>query len=488
MTWSEGYIADVPYTSGYYREMAPTHQALAALLAGVTPPDPAGAYRFLELGCGTGVGLCILAAANPQAEFVGVDFMPVHVAAARRLITAAGLSNIRIIEASFDTLARGEGEDLGQFEFAALHGVYTWISEPLKRDVVRLLDRHLAPGGLVYLGYNNMAGWHDSIPTQKLLIEQARRAAGDSPSRMRSALAALLALQAVDAPTLASTLLGHQLSGKTDDIQNLPPPLLVYLAHEYLNEHWRPIFITDMVHDLAAAKLNFVGRASFLETLPELMFSADQQRTMRERQDPMMAELQMDLLSPTAFRRDVFARGAARLGPQRRELLLRQVRLGLVQRPDQVKMTVPSPTGEFDLDEKVYGPLLQRLADGPASVEELIQIVAAQGDAMSSLELIAVLVGSGAAAPLAHAGRADLDLAGVRRFNVAMVEALRDHSTLRFSLASPLVGGGIDVPLAHCLAYLVAADGAQALAGMDTGDLEKIAADHDALWTNLRML
>ncbi|MEO6338789.1 MAG: class I SAM-dependent methyltransferase [Caulobacteraceae bacterium] len=488
MSWNEGYVADVPYTSGYYREMAPTHQALAALLAGVMPPDPSGPYRFLELGCGTGVGLCVLAAANPQAEFVGVDFMPIHVAAARRLIATAGLTNVRILEASFETLARGEGGDLGQFDFAALHGVYTWISEPLKQDVVRLLDRHLAPGGLVYVGYNNMVGWAPSLPTQKMLIEQARRVSGDSPSRTYSALATTLALQAAKAPALAGDLLSHQLKGKTDALDTLPPSLFVYMAHEYLNEHWRPLFITDVARDLAAAKLSFVGRCNFLEVMPELVLSPEQERLLRDCPDPLMAELQTDMMSPTAFRRDLFGRGATRLSPQRREELLRKVSLGLIVTPEDVPMTVPAPSGDLDLDEEVYAPLIRRLAEGPATVDELIQITAAQGGSMSSLELISILVGAGGAAPLAHAGRPDIDVAAIGRFNVAMIEALRDHSAMRFCLASPLVGGGIDAPIAHCLAYLIAVGEPRSLGGMDTTELEQIASDHEELWTGLRML
>ena len=488
MSWNEGYVADVPYTSGYYREIAPTHQATAALLAGVLPPDPSGPYRFLELGCGTGVGLCVLAAANPQAEFVGVDFMPIHVAAARRLIAAAGLTNVRIVEASFEALARGEGEDLGQFEFTAMHGVYTWISEPLKQDVVRLLDRHMAPGGLVYIGYNNMAGWAGSIPTQKMLIEQARRVSGDSPSRLYSALATTLALQAAKAPALAGDLLSHQLKGKTDALDSLPPSLFVYMAHEYLNEHWKPLFVTDVARDLAAAKLSFVGRCNFLEVMPELMLSPEQEVLLRDCPDPLLAQFQTDLMSPTAFRRDLFARGATRLSPQRREELLRKVSLGLIVTPEEVPMMVPTPTGDLDLDEEVYAPLIRRLTEGPATIDELIQITAAQGGSMSSLELICILVGAGGAAPMAHARRHEIDPAAIRRFNVAMIEAMRDHSTMRFCLSSPLLGGGIDAPIAHCLAYLIAAGEPRSLAGMDTAELAQIAADHTDLWTTLRML
>jgi SAM-dependent methyltransferase len=488
MSWNQGYVADVPYTSGYYREMAPAHQALAAILGNVTPPDPSGPYRFLELGCGTAAGLCTLAAANPQASFVGVDFMPAHVAAARRLIAAAGLTNVEVIEASFEDLADGRGPDLGRFEFAALHGVYTWISEPLKQAVVALLDRCLAPGGLVYVGYNNMAGWAESVPVQKLLIEQARRGSGDSTARVRAAVATVRGMMEAAAPTLKHDLFSRQLSGKIGAIETLPPSLFVYLAHEYLNEHWRPLFVTDVVRDLSAAKLEFVGRSNFLELLPELMLSPPQEAQLRGVADPMMRELQTDLFCPTAFRRDIFVRGGSRFGPARREELLRSVRIALVVTPEDAPMTVPTATGKLELDEEIYAPIVRRLVDGPATVDELIRLVSAQGGSMSAMELICIMIGAGAAAPVPRTEIPDDLAAAVGRFNVAFVEAMREHSAMRFSLSSPVVGGGIDAPLSHCLAYLVASGQTRALAGRDTAELERIAGDYRPVWDTLRML
>jgi SAM-dependent methyltransferase len=488
MSWNQGYVADVPYTSGYYREMAPVHQALAATLGSVAAPDPSGPYRFLELGCGTAVGLATLAAANPQASFVGVDFMPAHVAAARRLIRTAGLTNIEVVEASFEDLAAGRGPDLGQFEFTALHGVYTWISDALKRDLVTLLDRSVAPGGLVYIGYNNMAGWAESVPVQKLLIEQARRAQGDSLTRVRTALARARGLMEAGAATLRHDLLSRQLSGKMGAMETLPPALFVYLAHEYLNEHWRPLFVTDVAADMGAAKLEYVGRANFLEIMPELMLTPAQETQLRGVTDPLMMELETDLMSPTAFRRDIYVRGGARFGPARREELLRQVRLALVVAPEDAPMTVPTPTGKLELDEDVYAPVIRQLSEGPATVDELIRLVASQGGSISAVELIAILVGAGSAAPVAHAEVSAETVATGVRFNVAMVEAMRDHAAMRFSLTSPLVGGGVDCPLSHCLAFLVASGNIRALGGMDTADLERIAGDYREAWETLRML
>ena len=57
---------DVPYTAGFYREMAPSHVAFAALVGGSAPGAAVHPRRVLELGFGQGFGLALLAAANPD--------------------------------------------------------------------------------------------------------------------------------------------------------------------------------------------------------------------------------------------------------------------------------------------------------------------------------------------------------------------------------------------------------------------------------------
>jgi tRNA G46 methylase TrmB len=34
--------------------------------------------RYLELGCGQGLNLCLMAALHPEVEFVGIDFHMPH--------------------------------------------------------------------------------------------------------------------------------------------------------------------------------------------------------------------------------------------------------------------------------------------------------------------------------------------------------------------------------------------------------------------------
>ncbi len=91
-SWQHGYYSDTSYTYGFYREFAPNWLDWVALLKGSEPPSTSG--RMLELGCGQGYGLSIMAAANPDMKFVGVDFNPEQIAHARSLVRRTGLTNI----------------------------------------------------------------------------------------------------------------------------------------------------------------------------------------------------------------------------------------------------------------------------------------------------------------------------------------------------------------------------------------------------------
>jgi hypothetical protein len=61
VSWSTGYISDVTYTHGYYRELSPTILSLCLLWGRFSPLSTS--VRYLELGFGQGLSLNIHAAA-----------------------------------------------------------------------------------------------------------------------------------------------------------------------------------------------------------------------------------------------------------------------------------------------------------------------------------------------------------------------------------------------------------------------------------------
>ena len=101
--WGSGYITDKAYVHDFCRVQTPPMLALAALCGGVQAPGGAGeALAYCDLGCGQGYTANIIAAANPAVQVLGVDFNPSHIANARALAQAAGLSNVDFREASFE--------------------------------------------------------------------------------------------------------------------------------------------------------------------------------------------------------------------------------------------------------------------------------------------------------------------------------------------------------------------------------------------------
>jgi hypothetical protein len=62
MSWTEGYVLEVNYTSGFYGELSPLKLGLATLMKSIQPPDSGQEFTYCELACGQGFTTNILAA------------------------------------------------------------------------------------------------------------------------------------------------------------------------------------------------------------------------------------------------------------------------------------------------------------------------------------------------------------------------------------------------------------------------------------------
>jgi hypothetical protein len=77
--WTDGYVAEIDYTYGYYEELNPHRLLVPFLNVGLQPPEIATAC---ELGFGQGVSIAMHAAAS-TVHWYGTDFIPAHAAFAR---------------------------------------------------------------------------------------------------------------------------------------------------------------------------------------------------------------------------------------------------------------------------------------------------------------------------------------------------------------------------------------------------------------------
>lgn len=434
-SWSQGYVADTEYTAGYYREINPAIHRLALLNRGLAPPvDLDRPFRYCELGSGQGFGLNLLAASYPQAEFWGCDFNPAQVLRSRQLAAEAGLSNIRFSDQDFR--AFGERNDLGAFDIVALHGIWSWITAENQAQIVDFLDRHLRVGGYVYVSYNAEPGWTGMAPVRALMRRVAPEGTGNSTQRIGAALDFMTKLREegqagyfVANPNIAPRL------------EKLAAQPRNYLAHELFNANWQPCYFFETAAAMERAKLGFAGSAHILDHVEIVCLAEAQRKFLATIADPTDRETVRDYMTNTQFRRDLFVKGAVAAAPSDRQAMARAQRFALIAPPDSIEMKQKFPIGEIGLQEAIYRPVIDRLAEGATSVEELLAIPElGQAGLASVWQACLILVGLGKAEPAAPPMPERAERAA--RFNDAVAAAARTHDLYR-NLASPVFGGGV---------------------------------------------
>lgn len=385
--WAGGYVADVEYIAGYYRQQSPPHLMLAGLLGGVDsrPPRGSDTAHYVELGCGHGMNAVLVAAANPAWQVTAIDYNPAHIAAGVALAQAAGLVNITFLEADLGQFAdSARGAALPTADVVSMHGVWSWVSPMVRAGIIRLLAGLVAPGGLVHLSYNALPAWQGGIGLQRLIYEAGRRSGGRSDRQVSAGLECARALHAAEArhvraDPFAASLLDYAAEAAVG-----------YLAHEYMNASWSPCFHADVAVAMADAKLDWAASANLLETFPDLMLS-EQQRVLLDRfDDPVMRELVKDMCLPRQLRHDTFVRGARRLSDFERDAALKELTVALTVPAAEFVYELEVPAGQAELGP-AFRPVVAALENGPASIGALLALVPGHSN---PAELSAVLVGT----------------------------------------------------------------------------------------------
>jgi hypothetical protein len=308
MSWSEGYFSSLNYMHGYYKGMSPLWMRFICLFTGLEPPR-SGTSNYLELGFGKGLSLSVHAAAN-SGKFWGVDFNASHVADALEL-TRVSQSDATIVDDSFKTFA--ERTDLPQFDFIALHGVWSWVSKENRDSIIELLSKRLRVGGLVYLSYNSMPGWSPMIAIRELMSIHYDRI--DRSEQTNSSIEKTVAFTR----KVLSTHPGYSAANPSVDrfVERLSSPELgsAYIAHEYLNRDWHIPTFAAVAADLGQAKLSFVGSARALNNVDKFHLTPEQISFVGSIGDRPLRETVKDYFLNTQFRSDIFVKGPRPVPP-----------------------------------------------------------------------------------------------------------------------------------------------------------------------------
>ena len=439
MDWTDGYVNEVDYTHGYYRELAPGHLDLACTSRSVATLLEYRPLRYLELASGQGMSLNIHAAAC-QGEFWGMDFNPTHAINARDLASASG-ADAHIFDDSFEEFAARD--DVPEFDVIAMHGTWSWISPENRHLVVDILRRKLAPGGVFYMSYNCWPGWATEMPLRHLLTEHAEIASAEAPGLFAKIDAAMdFAQSLLDAD--AKYFRDHpSTKGWLEKMRKLSRN---YLAHEYFNRDWHPMPSSEVARTLTAAKLTFVGTATLTEHLDGIGLPEKAREILAGIRHPLLRETVLDYMYNQRFRRDIFVKGPRLLAPATRNERLRNMPFMLVQHPDHVPMKIAITGGEAELHPDVYRPIIDALAENSFAPKTLGQLEAHPKCAKLQLpqivQAVLMLTGGGSVHPAQPASAAEEAAPRCTALNARILDraTVSDNTS---ALASPVIGAGV---------------------------------------------
>jgi SAM-dependent methyltransferase len=308
---AEGYVTELAYTLGYYPELDPRQVCERLRQLGFEPP---AIRRACEPGFGQGLSLAIHAVAG-DVEWWGNDLLPQHLATVGEL--AGGLADrLHVFGESFaDFCSRG---DLPEFDFIAMHGVWSWISSANRARLIEFVVRQLAPRGVLYLSYNLREAWAPVRPLREFLVAHAARpelAALPLAERIEAALEAAQAVVAGDLPPARDD------PGFERHLRSIRHQSKAYLAHEYFNRDWQVFDTEEIAGSFRGTGLQYAGQARA---------SAPAEGAAR-------------------FRRDLWVRGLTRLAPRQHT---------------PTAQASPRPA-RFDLVSRLNDRLLQRALRDP---------------------------------------------------------------------------------------------------------------------------
>ena len=361
--WNQGYVTDINYTTGYYGTLNPLRIKLCFLAQRLLPPKIDTAC---ELGFGQGITLNFNAI-SANASWYGTDFNPSQACFAKSL-SQISKAPLKIYDDSFgDFLKR---DDLPQFDFIAMHGIYSWVSDEIRDQILEFIAKKLNIGGVCLISYNCQAGWASVEPLRDLLRTYSNYFAPlgkTSSNRVKEGLDFVNHLMSLPC---AQTIKNDKLISVLSTISKMDH---VYLAHEFLNEHHKPFNFLDISQKLGKAKLEFASYANFADHLTNIQFLPEEKEMLSQvSHNRPTYEMLKDLMFATSFRSDYWAKGVVSISTEQALEELEKLKIILIIPYSKANFEIKAYRGNFKLNEKFYAPILKSLSNNePIAVSQI---------------------------------------------------------------------------------------------------------------------
>jgi SAM-dependent methyltransferase len=359
------YIRDVEYIDNYYPHQAPALMAYIAALNGYAAPRLDREFTYCELGCGRGLTSIALAALHPKGKFHACDFNEAHVQGANALLAAGKVGNLKVLNRSFGAMLK---ERLPRFDFITLHGVWSWVPDTVRAEILAFLKARLKPGGLAMVSYNALPGWAHLQPIRHMMQTYAASLPGDSIERARQALSYVRHLAENQAAffTMNPAAAEHLASiGKAD---------IRYVAHEYMTPHGDPFYFPQVCTAMGGAGLSFAGNMGPEENYAELAVRPALLPLINTAPSRVVLETHRDFIANTRFRRDLYAAAPEMArAPTLTLAALEGLAFSLANLPEHLPLKGSAGAIQYDLTPTAAAvrTVHELLEKGPATAAEI---------------------------------------------------------------------------------------------------------------------
>lgn len=435
--WAEGYVSELNYTYGYYPELNPTHAQSALSINSLVSPK-----RF-ETACELGFGFGLSAnlhAATSSTEWFGTDFNPSQASFARELSNASG-AKLHLYDEAFDEFCRRT--DLPDFDYIGLHGIWSWVSDQNRALIVDFVRRKLKLGGVLYVSYNARPGWNNFTSLRYLMKEYAET---QCPPRTGLIGKINRSIEFAENLLSVSPLFARVFPGAVDRISAMKRQNRNYLAHEYFNSDWQPMYFAQMAAWLGPTKAQFACSANILDGIDRINYTEDQLKMLSTIDDASFRETIKDFMRNTQFRKDYWVKGKRFESLSKAQIQFRSLRLIMLAPRTDVSMTFKSQLGDIAMADSIYAPILDLMSDYRIrSISEIEKEAAKVGVAAHQLvQAIQTLLGRNIFAVVQED---EID-EKVRRtsdlLNRHLISNAKDNADIAY-LGSPVIGGGIAI-------------------------------------------
>ena len=364
--WMEGYVSDIDYTLNYYRMLDPEYINSCLVSYDIKPIDIDEEFTYCELGCGYGLSLLFFAAMYPQGKFYGVDYNPTHIAYINNIVKKVGLKNIFFYEKSFQDVV-DEPSLLPNFDFIVFHGIYAWVNDNNRDNLVKICYQHLKPGGVVYNSYNTKPGWLVAEVIQKMIINFSKEFVGDSIEKIKKVIDLLEELE--------SSNIGFFKVYKAmfdSKFKNIKSSNEHYVVHEYLNEEWKALYFPEVAQKMKEVKLDYVGIAELSNAYLRHIIPKDMAKYLSEIKDDTNYEFLKDLFVIKAFRKDLYVRGISnKLNKYEKYKYFLNKKAIYIKNviPDEFNFKID--VGKLEGDKRIYKSICEELNYTPQTLYEL---------------------------------------------------------------------------------------------------------------------